>query len=131
MLPETTSLTLVDRTHPCFIKTRIEVGEQLLALNSVFIDPLSAKDGKAGVVVFFWLVRRSDKESDCNMKIVDSTVITGTGVTWPRRKLSTKSMGDVNVPTMISTKRITQDTELVCHYKDTAPMLKRKRATVF
>ena len=131
LLPETTSLTLVDRSHPCFIKTNIEVGEQLLALNSVFIDPLSAKDGKAGVVVFFWLVRRSDKESDCNMKIVDSTVITGTGVTWPRGKLSTKSMGDVNVPTMISTKRITPDTELVCYYKDTAPKLKRKRATFF
>ena len=132
LLPETTSLTLVDRTHPCFIKTRIEVGEQLLALNSVFIDPLSAKDGKAGVVVFFWLVRRSDNESDCNMKIVDSTVITGTGVTWPRGKLSTKSMEDVIVPTMISTKRITQDTELVCYYKeDAAPKLKRKRATFF
>ena len=64
-----------------------------MALNSVFTDPLSAKDGKAGVVVFFWLVRRSDKEAECNMKIIDGTVITGTGATWPKGKLSTKFMG--------------------------------------
>ena len=52
LLPETTSLSLVDRDQQCFLKTNTEVGGQVLALNSVFIDPLSAKDGKAGVVFF-------------------------------------------------------------------------------
>ena len=128
LLPETTSLTLVDRGQPCFLKAGIEVGGQLLALNSVFIDPyLSAKGGKVGVVAFFWRVRRSGVEADCNMKIVDSTVITGTDVSWAVGKLSTKSIGDAVVPMMVSTRIISQGTERVCYYKENAMKLERKR----
>ena len=130
LLPETTSLNLVDGDQSCFIKTSMQVNGQYLALNSVFLDPLSAKEGKTGVVVFFWLVRRSDERAECNMKIVDGTVITGTGVTYPKGQLSTKFMGDVAVPVMMSTGRIKADTELVCYYKDesSSSKLKRKRA---
>ena len=41
--------------------------------------------------------------------------------------MSTKSVGDVAVPIMISTKKIPKYTELVCYYIETAPKLKRKR----
>ena len=73
------------------------------------------------------MIRKSDVEAECNMKIVDSTVITGTGVTWPRGTMSTQSMGDVVVPIMMSTKKSPKYTELVCYYIETAPKLKRKR----
>jgi hypothetical protein len=93
----------------------------------VFTDPLSAKDGKTGVVVYFWLVRKSEVEAECSMKITDATVITGTGVTWPRGVLTTKSMGDVVVPWMVSTKKVQVGEELVCFYQDGAPALKKAR----
>jgi len=127
LLPETTSLSLVERDQRAFLKTNMQVGAQVLALGSVFNDPLSAKDGRPGVVVYFWLVRRSEEEDECNMKIVDGTVISGTGVTWSRGKLATQSMGDVAVPMMMSTSKVQEGAELVCYYKDDAPALKKAR----
>ena len=59
------------------------------------------------------------------MEIVDSTVITGAGVTCPQGRMSIQSMGDVVVPLMMSTKKIMKDEEVLCYYKDEQTALKK------
>ena len=126
LLPETTNFTLVEMDDRVFLKTKVLVNNKVLVLGSVFVDPVTSKDGK-GVVVHFWLVRRAEEKGQCNMEIVDSTVFTGTGCTWPRGTLTTLPMGDTVVPLMMSTKKVKAGEELVCYYKEQQPALKKVR----
>ena len=121
LLPMTTSVTVVKAAEAHFLKTSIQVEpDSVLALGSVWQDPLEATSLKPGIVEYFWHVRRSDQETECNMALSSSTVAFGGRVSMSNEALFTCTAGmDINFPIMISTKNIKVDEELVCFYKET------------
>ena len=97
-------------------------------MGSCFSDPVKAKEGKPGVVEFFWLVRRSGKEEDCNMALSSSSVVMAAGTTLGQESLKTSSVGKFVFPVMVSTKAIGADEELVCfHQTVEEPAIKKAR----
>ena len=114
LLPLTTSISIVNRQSPVFVKTFVEVGEEsVLALNPVWHDPVQATKEKPAIVEYFWQVRRSDQEAQCNMQISYSQIALGSLVSMPNEMVVTHPCTEnISLPFMISTKNIKANAEI-------------------
>lgn len=131
LLPMTHTINFVRKDAAAWLKTEIECagGQEVVVLQPLFVDPVTAKAGKAAVVEFFWLVRRSSKKEECNMNLSQASVVLGAGMSLHSEALCTKSAGKVVFPVMVSTRAIEPGAELVCHF-DSQPEPPIKKAKV-
>jgi hypothetical protein len=134
LLPMTHTINFAKKDAAVWLKTEIEAsgGQEVVVLQPLFVDPVTAKDGKPAVVEFFWLVRRSPNKKECNMMLSSASVVFGVGVSLNNEPLSTKSAGKLVFPVMVSTKPIESNEELVCYYasQQEPPLKKRENQSV-
>ena len=117
----TTSVNIVKREQPSFVKTAVQVDDQsVLALNPSFQDPLTATASKPGIVEY----------QECNMKLSSVGFAPGSRIpTESEIAFAHSSSEEIRLLVMISTKAVEQNAELVCFYEESGlPPLKRAKS---